>query len=143
VEVLMKLVKGFGILFVTCCLVLPMELAAQTYAARSGRPNELTPAERAAGWKLLFDGKTLHGWRGLGYDSVPTAHWKVEDGAIKKIPSGAVAKMPDGQPAQGGDLMTEEAFGDYELSWEWKVKRRSATTSSRGSGKCRQERTAA
>jgi len=92
-----------------------------TTPSSSARPNELTDAERAAGWKLLFDGKTLRGWRGLGYDSVPTAHWKVENGAIKKIASGAVAKMPDGQPAQGGDLMTEEAFGDYELSWEWKV----------------------
>jgi len=26
-------------------------------------PNTLTPAERAAGWRLLFDGKTLDGWR--------------------------------------------------------------------------------
>jgi hypothetical protein len=83
--------------------------------------NALTKAERASGWKLLFDGKTLTGWRGLGYDSVPTAHWKVEDGAIKKIASGNVAKMPDGQPANGGDLMTEEAFDDFELSWEWKA----------------------
>lgn len=118
----MKLVTGFGVLFVGACyVVLPPELSAQPYAARSDRPNELTDAERKAGWKLLFDGKTLSGWRGLGYDSVPSAHWKVENGAIKKIPSGAVAKMPDGQPAAGGDLMTEEAFGDYELSWEWKV----------------------
>ena len=37
-------------------------------------PNELTAAERAAGWRLLFDGRTLTGWRGLGYDSVPSGH---------------------------------------------------------------------
>ncbi len=83
--------------------------------------NELTPAERAAGWRLLFDGKTLKGWRGLGYDSVPTAHWVVTGGTIKKIASGNVPKLPDGQPAQGGDLMTVDVFGDFELSWEWKV----------------------
>ena len=29
--------------------------------------------------------------------------------------------MPDGQPAAGGDLMTEATFGDFELSWEWKI----------------------
>lgn len=27
-------------------------------------PNILTDAERKAGWKLLFDGKTTTGWRG-------------------------------------------------------------------------------
>src|SRR2546428_374194 len=61
------------------------------------------------------------GWRGLGYDSVPSAHWVVVDGAIKKIASGNVPKLPDGQPRQGGDLMTVATFGDFELTWEWKV----------------------
>ena len=74
-------------------------------------------------WRSLFDGKTFNGWRGLGYDSVPTAHWTIENGAIKKIPAGQVARMPDGQPAKGGDLLTRETFGDFELSWEWKIGR--------------------
>jgi 3-keto-disaccharide hydrolase len=94
---------------------------AETVALVPMGANVLSQAEKTAGWRLLFDGKTLRGWRGLGYDSVPSAHWKVEQGAIVKIPSGNVAKMPDGQPAQGGDLMTVESFGDFELSWEWKV----------------------
>ena len=83
--------------------------------------NRLTDAERAAGWRLLFDGATLRGWRGLGRDTVPTAHWTVEDGAIRKIPSGRVPLARDGQPLEGGDLMTEATFGDFELAWEWKV----------------------
>ena len=90
-------------------------LCAQT------RSNDLTAAERSAGWRLLFDGRTLRGWRGLGYDTVPTAHWVVVDGAIKKIASGNVPKLADGQPAQGGDLITLDTFGDFELTWEWKV----------------------
>ena len=85
--------------------------------------NQLTPAERSGGWRLLFDGKTLSGWRGLGYDSVPTAHWTVVDGMIKKIASGNVAKMPDGQPANGGDLMTVETFDNFELAFQWRVTR--------------------
>ena len=93
-------------------------LAAQTAPVA---PNQLTAAERSAGWRLLFDGKTLTGWRGLGYDTVPSAHWTVVDGTIKKIASGNVPKLPDGQPLVGGDLMTVAVFGDFELSWEWKV----------------------
>jgi hypothetical protein len=94
-------------------------IAAQTTSPAA--PNQLTAAERAAGWRLLFDGKTLTGWRGLGYDTVPSAHWVVVDGTIKKIASGNVPKLPDGQPLVGGDLMTVDVFGDFELSWEWKV----------------------
>ena len=86
-------------------------------------PNTLTPAEQAAGWRLLFDGSSFAGWRGLGYDSVPTTHWKIEDGAIKKIPAGEIPRMADGQPAAGGDLMTTERFDDFELRWEWKIGR--------------------
>ncbi|MEX2153449.1 MAG: DUF1080 domain-containing protein [Gemmatimonadaceae bacterium] len=86
-------------------------------------PNTVSGDEREAGWRLLFDGETFDGWRGLGYDSVPSAHWKIENGAIKKIPRGQVARMPDGQPAAGGDLMTRETFADFELSWEWKIGR--------------------
>jgi hypothetical protein len=85
------------------------------------QPNQLTAKEKAAGWRLLFNGKTFAGWRGLGYDSVPTAHWKIEHGAIKKVPSGQIARMPDGQPATGGDLMTTDTFQDFELAWQWKV----------------------
>ena len=94
-------------------------IAAQT--APAGRPNELSAGERAAGWRLLFDGRTLRGWRGLGSDSVPTAQWVVVDGAIKKVASGQVPTLPDGQPAQGGDLMTVDSFQDFELSFEWRV----------------------
>ena len=93
--------------------------AAPTAGAQA--PNVLTPAERADGWRLLFDGTSLRGWRGLGRDGVPAAHWTVEDGAIKKIASGQVAVQADGQPVAGGDLMTEATFGDFELAFEWKV----------------------
>ncbi len=84
-------------------------------------PNTLTPAERTAGWQLLFDGRTLAGWRGVGYDTVPTAHWVVVNGAIKKIASGDVPRVADGRPLVGGDLMTRDSFAGFELTFEWKV----------------------
>lgn len=98
--------------------------AVITFAAASApaqTPNQLTAAERAAGWRLLFDGKTFAGWRGLGYDSVPTAHWRIVDGAIEKVASGNVPRIADGQPAAGGDLMTTDTFRDFELVFQWKV----------------------
>jgi hypothetical protein len=70
-------------------------------------PNVLTPAEQAGGWRLLFDGTTLASWRSLKSEQ-PGAGWKVLDGAITL----------DGK---AGDLVTKEAFGDFELSLEWKV----------------------
>src|SRR5690606_17532432 len=101
--------------------------AAENEAAMGDSPavsvaaNTLTDEERAAGWRLLFDGESLTGWRGIGIDSVPSAHWVIEDGAIKKIPSGDVPVQADGQPTAGGDLMTTETFGDFELAFDWRV----------------------
>jgi hypothetical protein len=86
-------------------------------------PNTLTDDERRKGWRLLFDGKTFDGWRGLGYDSVPTAHWKIENGSIRKLADGQVPRLPDGQPAAGGDLMTRDTYRNFELTWDWKISR--------------------
>jgi hypothetical protein len=43
------------------------------------------------------------------------------EGTIKKIASGNVPRVPDGRPPSGGDLMTIETFGDFELSFDWKL----------------------
>ena len=39
--------------------------------------NALTPAESSAGWKLLFNGKTMNGW-----EQQWAKDWKVQDGAL-------------------------------------------------------------
>jgi hypothetical protein len=83
--------------------------------------NILTDGEKAAGWILLFDGKTLEGWRGLGRDGIPEGHWIIDDGAIKKVPSKAVPLQEDGQPLVGGDLMTISTYDSFELYFEWKI----------------------
>ena len=58
--------------------------------------NTLTAEEKEEGWRLLFNGKTFDGWRGVGRDSVHEEPWKIEDGAIRKIESGQVPRAPDG-----------------------------------------------
>ena len=76
--------------------------------------NRLTGAEKAAGWRLLFDGKAFDGWRGFHSDKVP-AGWAIEDGCIKKVPA-------QGELGQaGGDLITVDQFDNFEFSIEWKL----------------------
>ena len=89
--------------------------------ATSSENNTLTEEEKAAGWRLLFDGKTFDGWKALGRESIPTDLWEIDQEAIHKINTGHVASLPDGRPAEGGDLMTVERFKDYELYFEWRV----------------------
>src|SRR5437879_12234941 len=84
----------------------------------STEPNELTGAERVAGWRLLFDRRTLAGSRGLGYDTVPTAHWKIVDGTIKKIANGKVPRVPDRRPLNAGGLRTGATRGHFAPSGE-------------------------
>jgi hypothetical protein len=73
-------------------------------------PNTLTQAEREAGWRLLFDGATTAGWRGYNADSFPAQGWEVRDGSLVTVEGGG-----------GGDIVTEEEFGDFELSLEFKI----------------------
>jgi hypothetical protein len=70
-------------------------------------PNQLTAAERAAGWKLLFDGTTLNGWRQYRADTLPTA-WGVADGTITKN-------------VGTRDIITRDQYGDFELVFEWRI----------------------
>ena len=41
----------------------------------------LTAAEKADGWKLMFDGKSLGGWRGYKTEK-PPAGWRAFDGDL-------------------------------------------------------------
>ncbi|WP_316814122.1 DUF1080 domain-containing protein [Pedobacter heparinus] len=73
---------------------------------------KVIPPARKAGWIVLFDGKSLTGWH-LFNKTGEIENWKVEDGALVchgfKGPSGA------------GDLVSDQQFENFELSWEWKV----------------------
>jgi hypothetical protein len=83
--------------------------------------NTLSKAEIDDGWELLFDGKSFNGWRGIGRNTVPDGHWKIEDNCIKKIKSGDVPTLADGQPAKGGDLMTDQTFNNFEFKFDWRI----------------------
>src|SRR5207237_143623 len=69
--------------------------------------NRLTAEEKAAGWRLLFDGKSLAGWRSFRTDT-PGANWRVQDGVL----------INEGKT---GDLMTTSVHGDFELVFDWQI----------------------
>jgi hypothetical protein len=104
-------------------LVLVIFISGAWTIRDGSKENTLTRAEKKAGWKLLFDGRTFTGWRGLGRDHVPAGLWVVEDGNIRKIKDSEVSKLPDGQPVEGGDLMTMETYDNFELYFEWKLEK--------------------
>ncbi|QDU10492.1 DUF1080 domain-containing protein [Gimesia aquarii] len=66
-------------------------------------PNQLTKQEKLQGFKSLFNGKDLKGWKHSG-------NWRVEEGVISR-------------GGKGGSLVyqTRPMPDDFELVFEWKV----------------------
>ncbi|WP_297448508.1 DUF1080 domain-containing protein [uncultured Alistipes sp.] len=73
-------------------------------------------AAEADEWIVLFDGETFDGWRGYNRTDMPAA-WTIEDGAIKINGSG----MGEAGAKDGGDIIFDKKFKDFELEFEWKV----------------------
>ena len=95
-------------LFIACSALSGALLGSCTPVPQN---NMLTEAEKAEGWKLLFDGKTLDGWRDYNGDSL-TAPWIVEDGCIRAKGSGSDAS---------GYIVTDTIYENFELAWDWKI----------------------
>ncbi len=88
-----------------CLLALSLSCASILAA-----DNELTTAEKKEGWKLLFDGKSLKGWRSYGKADGPKQGWVVENGILKCVAN-----------AHGGDIVSTEQFTDFDLEWDWMI----------------------
>jgi hypothetical protein len=78
--------------------------------------NTLSAKEKKAGWKLLFDGKTTKGWHCYGKTTVGSS-WKTEDGVLSLDTS----NKTNGKIADGGNLLTDEAYENFHLKLEWKI----------------------
>jgi hypothetical protein len=79
------------------------------------QPNSITPAEKAAGWKLLYDGKTNTGWRGATLKGFPDHGWEYNNGVMHVLPS--AGKEESG----GGDIVTNDNYSAFDLSFEFKL----------------------
>jgi 3-keto-disaccharide hydrolase len=67
-------------------------------------------------WQSLFDGKTTKGWHKYGGGAVGAA-WKVADGNLYLD---TTAKK-DWQIDNGGDIVTDEEFENFDFKLEWKI----------------------
>jgi len=80
--------------------------------------NTLSAAEKEAGFKLLFDGESFDGWHKYLSDDIGSS-WVIDQEAIHLK---ADERSENGwQVADGGDIVFDEEFGDFELKMEWKI----------------------
>lgn len=122
IPIRMTSTRTLGVLLLSAILFAGLACSSTSDdSEEASAPNTLTQSETEAGWTLLFDGTSFEGWTGLGRDSIPEGHWKIEDGTIHKVESGDVPTAPDGQPLEGGDIMTTDTYRNFELKLEWKT----------------------
>jgi cytochrome c len=84
---------------------------------QSIQANTLSPSEVAAGWKLLFDGKKIDQFRNYGKTTIGSG-WVIAENAIHL---NAVKEAGKWQAKDAGDIITKEAFTNYEFTLEYKI----------------------
>ena len=92
--------------FTVALALLATSALAEPHAAAL---NTLTAAEKAGGWKLLFDGHTTKGWREFKRQDVQTG-WQVVDGALTLV-----------DPKNADDIITTEKYADFDLRFDWRI----------------------
>lgn len=93
--------------------ILAGALVCSAYAA----DNTLTPAEKQAGFRLLFDGHTFDNWRNPSTETPPGDSWSIEDGCLRTQRGPRIAE----------DLISKDSFGDFELKFDWKLSAKANT----------------
>ncbi|MEX1241505.1 MAG: DUF1080 domain-containing protein [Cyclobacteriaceae bacterium] len=78
-------------------------------------PNMISDQEKHNGVTLLWDGKTTNGWRGAYIDAFPQKGWEISDGVL------SVAQSDGGESENGGDIVTEKAYGAFDLQFEFRL----------------------
>jgi Domain of Unknown Function (DUF1080) len=89
-------------------------LGTAAFAAKTptAAPNTLTAAEKAAGWTLLFDGKSLANFKGFKTPALD-AGWHIDaEGGME----------PD--PKTSKDAVTKAKYENFDLTFDWKISKK-------------------
>ncbi len=70
--------------------------------------NSAAAVDQQSGWKPLFDGKTLAGWRNYKKQDVGPG-WTVVDGVLTRSGDNA------------GDIITVDKYKNFELTLDWRI----------------------
>jgi hypothetical protein len=106
---------SFNILFAACVNKNPSTNQSTPTANEDSVLNSvraLTDSDRIS----LFDGKSLNNWHTYGQKTAGAA-WNIDDGSIHLKPGAKNGY----QTAGGGDLVSNEAYGNFDLRLEWKI----------------------
>jgi hypothetical protein len=79
--------------------------------------NTLTAQEKAAGWKLLWDGATTAGWHKPNSDAFPEKSWSIADGVLT-VDKGFDKGEAESQ--SGGDIISQKRYANFELVADFK-----------------------
>ena len=69
---------------------------------------ESTVSEKEKDWEILFDGNGMEKWKGKNGQNFLEKGWKIEDNLLFL-------------EERGGDIITKEKYGDFELVFEFKL----------------------
>jgi len=101
-------------LFLLACVALIASCSPKkTETAETAPANQLTEAQKSEGWKLLFDGQTMNGWR--TFKNKENNTWEVLDGTLH------CKSSSDTTATQRADIITTEMYANYELSFDFKI----------------------
>lgn len=94
-------------------LIFFLVLFCSCASSQQASDNQLSKTREQDGWKQLFDGKTLNGWR--TYQNKPADSWSVNEGTL----------YCKGQSADNSskraDLITLQEFENFDLELDWKI----------------------
>lgn len=76
-------------------------------------PNNLSEAEQAKGFELLFDGTSTENFRSIENEDFPTKGWEVIDGALVANPGGGTPET------RGGSILTKKEYSAFELKFDF------------------------
>jgi len=87
-----------------------MLLIATVLFSCTEKQNVLTDQEKVEGWKLLFDGQSLNGWK--NYNEPGITGWSVQDGILASSGTGSDST---------GYIITDKKYDNFELAFDWKI----------------------